>query len=432
MSATPRSPGRPLLFLTIPVGLLLASFALDGRAGQDPAAAPPHAAGDSCLRCHEPLVEMIARSVPHAPAAQGECTGCHAPHAARYEHMLNKRERALCFSCHADEVLSFQTGSVHTPIRKGECTGCHEVHGSEHSGLLVTEGNELCFTCHEHKLAQKAFTTVHEPFVEGECLDCHAAHNSPHESQLMSPADSLCRLCHEPTDENLVDAHQGIPVGGTRCLDCHDAHASTTGALLLPFTHEPFAEGMCDGCHLVDSDNPQVPVATGARLCKLCHREVPRPSDTLVHDPVAEGNCGACHVAHAGKVAKLLVAAPRQTCLKCHAEVEQRRKAARTAHPVRVENGSCTICHQPHSSTEEHMLTSGGIRTCLACHEDMRHGHPLGSDRIDPRTGEGITCVTCHDPHGTDFPYQLRGDQSRGLCLECHIGGGAAHGGDER
>jgi predicted CXXCH cytochrome family protein len=50
----------------------------------------------------------------------------------------------------------------------------------------------------------------------------------------------------------------------------------------------------------------------------------------------------------------------------------------------------------------------------------QRHGHPLGADRLDPRTGEPITCVTCHDPHGTEFPMQLRGDQKRGLCLECH------------
>jgi len=46
----------------------------------------------------------------------------------------------------------------------------------------------------------------------------------------------------------------------------------------------------------------------------------------------------------------------------------------------------------------------------------------VGEDRLDPRNGQPITCVTCHDPHGTEFSYTLRGDQSRGLCVECHDG----------
>jgi predicted CXXCH cytochrome family protein len=40
-------------------------------------------------------------------------------------------------------------------------------------------------------------------------------------------------------------------------------------------------------------------------------------------------------------------------------------------------------------------------------------------------TGEGVTCVVCHDPHGSEFPSQLRyamdvRDPETNLCAKCH------------
>jgi predicted CXXCH cytochrome family protein len=152
----------------------------------------------------------------------------------------------------------------------------------------------------------------------------------------------------------------------------------------------------------------------------MCHDDHPRPDDTVIHAPVAGGDCGACHTPHASSHDGLLLADARTQCLSCHQDLVAREESARTVHDTDLEGEGCLACHQPHSSTETHLLSAGSIRTCLNCHEMQRHGHPLGADRLDPRTGEPITCVTCHDPHGTEFPMQLRGDQKRGLCLECH------------
>ena len=383
----------------------------------------PHAGavGALCLDCHTELRDVVAGRVAHAPVSEGDCTACHAPHAARYEHMLNRRVRALCSDCHQDRLLADLRGHVHTPVRQGDCTGCHEVHGSENRNLLAAEGNALCFGCHpaeEHKLE---LPTVHFPFEMGECIDCHQAHASPFEAQLFAPPSALCVECHDTDDAAVVEAHAGIPVDGARCLGCHDAHASSEAGLLRGEAHAPFAMGACDACHLTDSDTPRVLSATGGRLCLECHEGYPRPTDTVVHAPVGEGRCLECHSPHVSDQPRLLVADGRTTCLACHAEIAERQATARSAHSPNVEGGACTICHQPHSSKDEFLLSAGGIRTCLPCHELQRHGHPLGSDRLDPRTGQGITCVTCHDPHGTEFAYQLRGDQTRGLCLECHV-----------
>ena len=377
-----------------------------------------------CARCHAEVVADTERQVPHEPALDGDCTLCHAPHASRYPKLLNVRERALCTACHREEVLSYQTGSVHTPVREGQCGACHQVHGSDHAGLLVAPGNDLCFRCHEDKHAQTRMRSVHEPFVDGECSDCHEPHNSEHEDQLLGPATAMCAMCHPPNDALLVASHTGIPIAGTDCLSCHDAHASNEAGLLLPVAHEPFAEGDCEMCHMLDSDTPRLVRATGGRLCRVCHQDVPRSGDTFVHRPVADGNCGGCHSPHASLEPGLLLGSMDQTCTSCHAEIAERAASSKSVHPVDPTEGACAACHQPHSSREEFLLSSGPIRTCLGCHEDMRHGHPLGADRLDPRTGKGITCVTCHDPHGTEFAYQLRGEQSRGLCLECHTGDG--------
>jgi predicted CXXCH cytochrome family protein len=408
----------------VAVGVLVAALGASRIVAEEPSDGvrrDHRSLASECLDCHEELREVIERAFPHEPAYEEECTLCHSPHAARYDNLLSMRERALCTACHRDTVLSFMAGEIHTPVREGKCVVCHQVHGSEHAGLLVAEGNQLCLDCHEYQASQTTLPTVHEPFVEGECSDCHDPHGSAHADQLVAPANALCALCHPTDAPELVEAHYEIPVEGTNCAGCHDPHGSIEPGLFLPIAHEPFAEGSCDMCHQVESDSPRLVRATGGRLCQPCHSDYPDQSLAFVHAPVEEGNCSACHVVHASRHPGLTPAGLEETCQTCHVELEERAATARSVHPTRFEDGSsCDACHRPHASDEEDLLSRGGIRTCLACHETERHGHPLGDDRLDPRTGQPITCVTCHDPHGTDFAYQLIGERTRGLCLECH------------
>lgn len=373
-----------------------------------------------CLRCHEKMREVVQQPVPHKPVLDGECSKCHSPHAARFPKLLNARERGLCATCHQDKIVEFTKGNVHTPVMQGQCSACHEVHGSTNESLLVKPGNDLCFTCHTQKAEQAKLPIVHEPFGSGECADCHKAHNSPYPAQLNAPANNMCAVCHQVESQELVDAHTGIPIKGSNCLGCHEPHATQIKGLLRPVGHSPFAEGSCEMCHATESETPRVVRATGARLCQTCHKDVPKSGDTLVHKPVTDGLCASCHVPHASDRKGLLASSPGQLCTSCHQDLLKRAAESKSAHPVKDEKGSCLGCHSPHSSTEPHLLMAGEIRTCIQCHETAKHGHPLGDDRLDPRTGKPITCVTCHDPHGTPFAYQLRGDQTRGLCIECH------------
>jgi predicted CXXCH cytochrome family protein len=385
---------------------------------------------ENCLRCHEPIRAQLDRETEHMPAADGECTMCHVPHAARFEHMLNLRERALCFACHKDKKLRFQTGAVHTPIREGECGACHDPHGSDEESLLVASGNELCFPCHQEHRAQRELPSVHEPFAEDDCTNCHDPHQSDFEFQLRAAPNRLCSLCHQDSDPELTAGHQKIPVQGTVCTSCHTPHASTHDHLLRAVAHEPFARGECAKCHLVDSATPVAQKSLGARLCQDCHEGYPRPNDPVVHWPVEEGRCSACHSPHASDHPKLLSAETEELCSSCHQSIAEVFATAPYTHPLDPEQGACTMCHQAHSSKQPGLLHTDAIRTCLPCHPTQQHGHPIGADHIDPRTGETMTCISCHQPHGSEFSGFLRGDQSRGLCLECHLGDAEKQRGD--
>ena len=74
------------------------------------------------LTRYEDIRAVVEQPVKHAPAAEGECVGCHAPHAARFEKLLNKRERALCATCHQEAFKAWQA-SYHSkmvrPLKEG-------------------------------------------------------------------------------------------------------------------------------------------------------------------------------------------------------------------------------------------------------------------------------------------------------------------------
>jgi predicted CXXCH cytochrome family protein len=44
----------------------------------------------------------------------------------------------------------------------------------------------------------------------------------------------------------------------------------------------------------------------------------------------------------------------------------------------------------------------------------------MGEKTVDPRTGQKMTCDSCHDPHGTQFVRFLRDDPEGKLCVGCH------------
>ncbi len=162
-----------------------------------------------CYRCHSKLKgEVDSAAHIHTPAKEGPCTGCHVPHASKYDNLLKATGKDLCADCHPDVMKKLEATYAHTPAVQGECLKCHKPHSSEHGPLLVSESISLCESCHPKQIT---FTHpigegVIDPRTEGEgkeeeivtCVSCHDSHGEEFEFIMLQDKDGeLCFWCHK-------------------------------------------------------------------------------------------------------------------------------------------------------------------------------------------------------------------------------------------
>jgi len=112
---------------------------------------------------------------------------------------------------------------------------------------------------------------------------------------------------------------------------------------------------------------------------------------------------------------------PGSACRDCHDDTFKRRQNMLHQHP---DWQNCTDCHALHGSDHPNMLQLEPDQVCASCHEEhTTFVHPIGDKAKDPRNGQPMTCLTCHDANvGTMYKYNLRGSGERGLCIKCHRG----------
>ena len=362
----------------------------------------------ACYKCH-PRGKFQAGS-PHAPVAKGRCVRCHQPHVSRYKNLLVEDTPELCFSCHKEVKQAVKTATiVHPPFRKGACLRCHDPHTSRGKGLLKKSLKEVCFTC--HKALKKAFSHTHAPFARGKCLACHEHHVSRNRRYLKRKGAALCLPCHKPTPA-LAKSHPGS-FKTMDCLSCHNPHGSARKAILRDVSHPPYAKGACAACHKERG--------RGAALCFSCHKGVQK-SFHHFHNHLLGGYsrnpCLLCHSPHLADTKAMLRDTPRRLCQQCHPETSKQREESLYVHPKWKD---CVACHAPHGSDHPAMLKGDGNAACVRCHETQgKFTHPVGEKVRDPRNGQPITCVTCHNTMGTNFKYNLRLSGESALCVECH------------
>jgi predicted CXXCH cytochrome family protein len=231
----------------------------------------------------------------------------------------------------------------------------------------------------------------------------------------------LCAPCHPLGDEDLVETHLGASLEALDCLSCHAPHATTAEGGIRSVEHSPFEERDCGMCHDDSADDPSALLVGPPDLCMMCHEDpLDVPSRVSAHPPVQEGQCLSCHTPHASNDEGLLKGRAKTVCLSCHDAIRQRAETSTSSH-LDYAQGDCTACHVPHASGERKLLRAGAIQTCSACHEQhMTFSHPMGGKTLDPRTGQPVDCLSCHDPHGTSHAFFLRADANRDLCVQCH------------
>lgn len=363
-----------------------------------------------CFGCHDR--KDYAKAVVHQPVAKGECDRCHNPHVAKFKGLIQLEVVTLCLTCHKDIGQGgADSTQVHKPVRDGQCLACHDPHSSAVKGLLRDKNQkETCLKCHADLV--KSYEYTHTPFAKGECAVCHQPHQSERPQLLVSEPDTLCRSCHKG---NLMDSHKNFPVRPAACLTCHNPHGSSRKALIKDFLHEPFKTG-CTDCH------DRAGGSVGVEKCLECHAEV-KDQALAVHNHlgISTGNsCVNCHSPHASDDAKLFKSKLEQVCRVCHRGTFKNYIDKLYSHP---NTGSCANCHQVHGSNHLAMLKGDGNQVCSGCHKTQgQFTHPVGKGVFDPRTAVILTCVSCHYPHGTDYPYNLKQEGAKALCVQCHRG----------
>ena len=144
----------------------------------------------------------------------------------------------------------------------------------------------------------------------------------------------------------------------------------------------------------------EAPVAGGAADRSLIGpiepAQIPARQRIFTHTPYRENRCGGCHDSDSGQ---LIRPVQEGLCAACHSKTV----TARFVHgPVAVND--CTVCHHYHAAPFPNLMLADTVATCLNCH-----------DRDDLSTGDHHTapgqrnCIECHDPHGGDNRFFVKG-----------------------
>ena len=160
-----------------------------------------------------------------------------------------------------------------------------------------------------------------------------------------------------------------------------------------------------------------------SKACVQCHEE--KTKGKAVHSAIATG-CLSCHEIRTTRDithVKLITATPYKLCLSCHADKDATQIKG-TVHPPAVRN--CLTCHDPHVSDFKNQLlksTAGEKKDnlCLTCHKEGLNVPEKGSRHAALDMG----CDTCHTVHKTapDASAENRFHLSKAtpaLCVDCH------------
>lgn len=380
---------------------------------------------DACFKCHPKLKEGLLQKNVHFPFKQGKCSACHNPHVSNAKGLIKEEVNSLCLSCHEDIRNLLKKANVHTALKRGVCTDCHYAHSGGNRHLLVKPEKLLCLSCHEPLKAQLNRANVHAPFKEGECSSCHNPHGSSEKNHLLAAPGKTCKSCHAPRCK-AGGVSISFATKDLDCASCHTGHSSNSKGLLGPYGHTSFLNKNCEQCHNPIVANRKITIRLeGEKLCFSCHTKDPAKfKENDIHGSAAKGGCGMCHSYHASKK-KDITTAESTACLACHEATGKRitfmEKKLKVLKCAPIKDRKCFECHTPLHSSRQYYLKADKILTCAKCHEAQhRITHPIGEGTLDVRSGQQLTCLSCHSLHNANAGFMLTHDSRRQLCIQCH------------
>jgi DmsE family decaheme c-type cytochrome len=248
------------------------------------------------------------------------------------------------------------------------------------------------------------------------------------------PGD-LATASADETAESIPPA-DAIYVGEKACLECHE-HADTH------YSHQIHAKAfrgnprtpqqgeVCEACHGPGSLHVketwdkrliigftrgwETPIAIQNGQCLSCHQGGQRLHWVgSMHDKNKIA-CSDCHnpMAKASLTSSLRADTISETCYNCHPK--QRADFKKRGHmPLAEGKMSCVDCHNPHGSRTNPLLKADTLNeVCYNCHAEKRG--PFIWEHAPVRE----SCANCHLPHGSNHEKLLVTARPL-LCQQCH------------
>jgi DmsE family decaheme c-type cytochrome len=250
-------------------------------------------------------------------------------------------------------------------------------------------------------------------------------------------AENLARSPAVPARSGPASFPEGRSyVGRQTCMGCHQQEATnwahTIHAKVFNFNPRDAIQAQgCEACHGPGSDhikNPSdfttiisfshksvTPVARQNAQCLSCHQGGNRIFwHSSIHDTNNVG-CSDCHNPMTNFSARGMTAreSVNETCFQCHKT--QRADFAKRSHMPLLEGKlTCVDCHNPHGSTTSPLLKADSVNElCYSCHAEKRG--PFLFEHAPVRE----SCLNCHSPHGSNFEALLNTPRPV-LCQQCH------------
>lgn len=216
-------------------------------------------------------------------------------------------------------------------------------------------------------------------------------------------------------------------VGAETCAECHGEVADalvTTGHGQAGFGQ--LSSRGCETCHgpgSVHVDDPESwnmrvtdkAVREQTAICQNCHDGGAQFFwKGGVHDTRGL-TCTTCHSVHSpvSDTAQLKTSQVMDTCLECHKDVRA-DLWKNSHHPIREGRISCVDCHNPHGTQTEKMIKAVSVNDqCYECHAEKRG--PFLWEHPPVRE----SCMNCHTPHGSNH-IKLQRTTVPYLCQQCH------------
>lgn len=255
------------------------------------------------------------------------------------------------------------------------------------------------------EILKKPFHTEDQ---EKPCMPCHRLKPVGADYAQKEVNKQICYPCHHQNYDNLKSRHKPA-TNEWRCLQCHRAEAfeSELAKKPLKFTiEEPDAV---------------------APLCYKCHKKFSThiKSQDFIHGPIGMQGCNMCHDTHGSQYRKNLIKEDVKLCVECH-EMQDMMELP-NIHPAITKKG-CTICHDPHGSHYPLQLKDAINPLCYSCHPKIyrqKNNHPVQRHPVyakknpfDPEYE--FNCISCHNPHSSNYEKLLPEEETMMLCAKCH------------